>query len=234
MRHVLSCGAAVIALLMAAPLDAKPGRGGGNGNGHSNGNGNGHSNGNGNGKGGGQAVAAQECPPGLAHRDLPCVPPGQARRNGEQTEERHREASSDGGSQSRSAVEEVWPVLVSLRPLTRPYLPDDSEALDGPETLALAPAAVDPGPALVEMGNFGPEPVAVREPSAAVDPAPTLIEVPDLAPEPVAVLEPPAASAVEPVIEATEETAEVAPAVLDSSEIGAALEAAAAEGATGF
>ncbi|WP_136653203.1 hypothetical protein [Paracoccus aeridis] len=79
--------AAVLAASMAAmPALADPGHG----NGHGNGKGHGHASGgkekaghvrHDDGRGRGHADHARTCPPGLAKKNPPCVPPGQARKH---------------------------------------------------------------------------------------------------------------------------------------------------------
>lgn len=60
-----TAAAVLIAALCAGPASADPGRGGGQGNGK------GH---------GAEARQVVGCPPGLAKKNPPCVPPGQARK----------------------------------------------------------------------------------------------------------------------------------------------------------
>ncbi len=75
MRAILTLTTILSLTLVPMALVAKPN---GNGNGN-NGNGNGN-NGNGNGHTQGYDQGHEHfCPPGLARRDPPCVPPGQAR-----------------------------------------------------------------------------------------------------------------------------------------------------------
>ena len=65
MKQVLLAGAA--ALLFAGPASAKPGNGHGHGNPHSYG-------------AGPVGYGVGGCPPGLAKKAVPCVPPGQAKK----------------------------------------------------------------------------------------------------------------------------------------------------------
>jgi hypothetical protein len=90
MKHMLLIAGA-LALSIAAPTLAKPGNGhgGGPGNGHGMGHGNAYAygvNGRpvdvGQGRGQGQGYGVGGCPPGLANKAVPCVPPGQAKKLG--------------------------------------------------------------------------------------------------------------------------------------------------------
>jgi hypothetical protein len=74
MKHILLI-AGVAALGVAGPALAKPGNGHGNGHGHGNAYGYNVEN-----QGFGQGYGAGGCPPGLAKKAVPCVPPGQAKK----------------------------------------------------------------------------------------------------------------------------------------------------------
>ena len=65
MKQLLLAGAA--ALIFAGPVFAKPGKGQGHGHGHSHG-------------AGPVGYGVGGCPPGLAKKAVPCVPPGQAKK----------------------------------------------------------------------------------------------------------------------------------------------------------
>jgi len=74
MKHILLIAGA-LALGVAGPALAKPGNGHGNGHGHGNAYGYNVEN-----QGFGQGYGVGGCPPGLAKKAVPCVPPGQAKK----------------------------------------------------------------------------------------------------------------------------------------------------------
>ena len=74
MKHILLIAGA-LALGVASPALAKPGNGHGNGHGHGNAYGYNVEN-----QGFGQGYGVGGCPPGLAKKAVPCVPPGQAKK----------------------------------------------------------------------------------------------------------------------------------------------------------
>jgi hypothetical protein len=77
MKQILML-AGVAALTFAGPVVAKPGNGHGNGRGHVNGYG--VENGRAYGVRGPVGYGVGGCPPGLAKKAVPCMPPGQARK----------------------------------------------------------------------------------------------------------------------------------------------------------
>jgi hypothetical protein len=74
MKHIFLIAGA-LALGVAGPALAKPGNGHGNGHGHGNAYGYSVEN-----QGFGQGYGVGGCPPGLAKKAVPCVPPGQAKK----------------------------------------------------------------------------------------------------------------------------------------------------------